>query len=293
MSNYIDTMTDTTRHRQGQGGNTGNSPCPRRGRYWFFTLNNYKPEDIQTLETLNKCRYLFQEETGKDGTPHLQGIILFDNARTLEQMKLISSTAHWEFIRYKKKAIAYCSKVETRTGKVYQNMGVRIERPLNDPFLKHKPKTWQSKILKIIDQEPDLRKIHWFWESKGGTGKSLFSKHLILKHNALVIGGSKRDIQFGIMEWIKKQDLTLVIVDIPRCSYNKISYQALECIKNGFFFSTKYESGMCVFNTPHVIVFANSEPQYNNLSNDRWVIYDINEGYQSEDKEHDSIKSLT
>jgi hypothetical protein len=53
----------------------------------------------------------------------------------------------------------------------------------------------------------------------------------------------------------------LVICDVPRAAGNFVNYGALEQVKNGLFFSSKYESEMAVFNPPHVICFANSKPK--------------------------------
>jgi hypothetical protein len=49
----------------------------------------------------------------------------------------------------------------------------------------------------------------------------------------------------------------------------------MENVKDGLFFSTKYESGMVRYNPPHVIVFANVPPDVTKMSADRWVIKEI------------------
>jgi hypothetical protein len=54
-----------------------------------------------------------------------------------------------------------------------------------------------------------------------------------------------------------------------------VNYGAIEQIKNGLLFSGKYEGGQCVFNQPHVIVFANAEPKEEQMSMDRWDIREI------------------
>jgi hypothetical protein len=47
---------------------------------------------------------------------------------------------------------------------------------------------------------------------------------------------------------------------------------ALEPVKNGLFFSSKYGSEMAVFNPPHVICFANFKPKEVAMSADRWKV---------------------
>lgn len=67
----------------------------------------------------------------------------------------------------------------------------------------------------------------------------------------------------------------IVILDIPRDQYNKISYTGIEEVKNGLFFSGKYESKMHTQNQPHVICFANCRPRLDGVSPERWIIKNI------------------
>nr|UOF81907.1 rep protein [Cressdnaviricota sp.]UOF82583.1 rep protein [Cressdnaviricota sp.] len=90
-----------------------------RVRNWVFTLNNYTPEEIKELAQ-QEC-YLFQEETGENGTPHLQGILCFKNPMSLSSMKKVNGRCHWEPCRNKIASIQYCCKESTRTGKVFSN----------------------------------------------------------------------------------------------------------------------------------------------------------------------------
>jgi len=90
-----------------------------RVRNWVFTLNNYSAEEIERLA--KEESYLFQEETGENGTPHLQGLLCFRNPMSLSSMKKINERAHWEPCKNKIASIQYCSKEKTRTGKIYSN----------------------------------------------------------------------------------------------------------------------------------------------------------------------------
>lgn len=262
-------------------------------RHWFFTWNNY-PEDasdkIIALKGLSK--YAFQEEKGKEGTPHLQGVLSFRNAKKMSTLRnKFNNLVHWEVCRNLMAAKNYCTKMETRNGKTY-TMGFMLKRKTRDRMdgLEYKP--WQKEILEIIKGEPDERKVYWYWSNEGNVGKSTFCLHLILKHNAIVVGGSHKDAYYAIIDLIDKgKSPELVIFDIPRNLIKKdqegrelpfISYTGIEGIKNGFFFSTKYESKMTHFNQPHVIVFANSPPDFNGLSEDRWVVKNIDEKKHNE-----------
>lgn len=92
-----------------------------RSRNWVFTLNNYTKEDIKDLMEL-KVDYVFQEEKGEQGTPHLQGYICCPNALTLSGVKKIHTKAHWEIAKGNKvQCVKYCTKEETRIGEIFSN----------------------------------------------------------------------------------------------------------------------------------------------------------------------------
>lgn len=94
-------------------------------------------------------------------------------------------------------------------------------------------------------------------------------------NGALVVSGKASDIKCAIAGMKIKPEV--VIFCCPRNSEGYISYDALEQVKDGMFFSGKYESEMVLFNNPHVIVFANFAPDLAKLSVDRWKIVNLNE----------------
>lgn len=108
--------------------NTNKKPNSRknqRERSFCFTLNNYKEEDIKDLLECG-ADYVFQEETGENGTKHLQGVLFFKNAISFDKLKKKFPRQHWEVCKNKKASIKYCSKEETRTGKVYANIPLEV-----------------------------------------------------------------------------------------------------------------------------------------------------------------------
>jgi hypothetical protein len=120
------------------------------------------------------------------------------------------------------------------------------------------------------------RTIYWLWEPEGNWGKSVLATYLIDQKNAIEVSGAAKDCFCGIANCLDQKDIDIVIFDIPRSSLDYVSYQAIEKIKDGKFFSGKYESGMVRFNRPHIICFANEMPNVEKLSQDRWKIIDLN-----------------
>lgn len=272
-------QNNTGKHRANHCNTLEDDSHNIRCRNWIITLNNYTNENLTQIELLTNCQWIYQPEIGESGTPHIQGCLLFDNPRSFKAMKKKFPTAHLEICENKYKCINYCRKKLTRAGNTRTNMdldkifGKRKE--IKDYFI-HKPYKWQSDIIKLIHTEPDERTVNWYWETTGGVGKSSLTRHLILKYGALAVMGGARDILCGVTNWINNgKELKTIIIDIPRCQSENVSYKAIEQLKNGFFFNTKYESGMIIFNIPHVIVFANFKPVIDRLSKDRWNIVSI------------------
>lgn len=86
-----------------------------RAREWCFTLNNYSDDDVIRFKSLSPRYMVFGQEVGKSGTPHLQGYVVFQNAKTMEAVKKYfkSNGMHLD-VRYKHsnftKASEYCKK---------------------------------------------------------------------------------------------------------------------------------------------------------------------------------------
>lgn len=274
--------------RDGENGNTKHSPLakikqPLQLKTWFFTFNNYNGiNDISLLETRFKeicVKYVFQEEKGENQTPHLQGNIWLKKKMRWSEFKL-SSSIHWEKTRNEDAAAAYCAKDETRLefGKTY-TFGFPKPIKIID---ENKLYPWQKSIVDIFKTEPDGRTLHWFYDEPGHGGKSSFAKFMFVKYGVPTIQGGKLADIMNIVFNLNLDEIKMFIIDIPRHGGNKISYSAVECILNGMITNTKFETGIKVFNPPHVVVFCNSPPALHdrhgdlNLSMDRWKIKDIN-----------------
>lgn len=122
-----------------------------KSRNWCITLNNYVQDDIDRLQKLgDNIQYVFQEEKGQSGTPHLQGLFCFPNALSFKSVKNIFGTkTHIEPTQNKCASIIYCSKAESRVGGPYSNMAKFNNNDTNDTALfKNNFKEWKKKIIK-------------------------------------------------------------------------------------------------------------------------------------------------
>jgi len=134
------------------------------------------------------------------------------------------------------------------------------------------PWDWQRKLIMDLSKPADDRKVIWYIDLHGGTGKSKVCDYLHLFHNAeLMENGRTADLAHA---W---QCKPICLFDLSRSTQEHVNYGAIESIKNGRIFSGKYMSGTkwATGNT-HVVVFANWEPEFSRLSADRWDIRRIN-----------------
>ncbi len=246
----------------------------KRSRHWCCTWNGYEEESIKILIDIGAEAYAFQEEKSSTGTKHLQGIFSFKNARLWSTMdRKCKGKCYWEVCRNVAAARRYCQKERTRAGRRWVLLYGFGQKAVIDPLDGKTPYNWQEKIIGMINLPPDDRQISWIWSTRGRIGKSALVKHLCLKEDANFVGGKFADAFYAIKAKIDKgQEAKIILFDLPRSMGNRVSYVAIESIKNGCIFSSKYESGQLLFNTPHVIVFANCEPDYQNLSDDRWEV---------------------
>lgn len=263
-------MPKRTQGTQPDGNTKSRSATSDRSRKYCFTYNNYTQEtwtQLKTkLDTLN-AKYCIGEELGeKEQTPHLQGYVEFKNPIEFKTLKDINEKIHWEKCKgTTEDNIKYC----TKDGKILENnTGIKPKRPLKEIILWQQ---WQFALEKIIQELPDDRTIHWFWDAEGGTGKTTMARYLCRKYGAIQLEGKKDNILHVAAE----NEADIYIYDIERSLESFISYGSIEKIKNGFYMSGKYEGKTVDRNPPHVIIFANFPPDKTKMSLDRWHIVPI------------------
>lgn len=249
--------------------------------YWSFTYHNYNIDTKDTIEMKiflevlrHECKwFIIQEETGEEtNKDHLQGCLYLNKSKRLSAIKKLgNNNIHWEETNKISASAYYCSRKDKRKGEIFTH---NFELPYEETIEIQEPYGWQKDIIDIIEQKPDERTIHWFWEPEGGVGKSTLTKYLVVKKNALMVSGNSKDMFHAITKNPSRRKI--IIFDIPRSNLEHINYPGIEHIKNGLIFSGKYDSCQTVFNKPHVIIFANEPPNLNKtLSKDKFNIINI------------------
>lgn len=192
-----------------------------RVKKWCFTLNNYTQEEFDSIYNI-ECEYLILgKEVGAEGTPHIQGFIVFSGRKTFNTVKrLLGERCHIEAARGTiLQNVEYCSKdnnyVEkgTRPQDNHEAGGAatkrkwdearslakegRFEEIPSDLWIKYRRafKAEYEDALKVKDTEiGDFRlKDHFFWiYGPTGTGKSHLARSIakaIDPNNGLFLKG--------------------------------------------------------------------------------------------------------
>lgn len=251
-------------------GNTASSPA----LHWLLTIDmkSINSDELQKVFQNIGVYYKFQGEKGNTtGYEHWQAYIHLKKKQRLTYWKKILPTAHAEKCNNINACKDYCGKETTAITPTYEwtipkYPGVKI---IKDEQLYK----WQKDIIEIIKTEPDDRTIHWYWSTKGNTGKTQFCKYLAVKYDcAYVSQGKSEDIKFSI----KDTEHKTLLIDLWRGTKEEnVPYQCMEEIKNGVFLVGKYESMTTLRNSPHIFVFSNMYPNIDMLSEDRWHIVNL------------------
>lgn len=138
-------------------------------------------------------------------------------------------------------------------------------------------RAWQTACLNICQQPATGRRLSWFWENVGNVGKSFMARYLALHHQAIIVRAMKKaDMLHALSKTIL--DTKIVVFDLTRSTEAgavEVVYEVIEQLLDQVISSGKYDSQTVWFDTVHIIVFANFEPNRGTMSLDRWDVHHI------------------
>ena len=163
-------------------------------------------------------------------------------------------------------------------------------KPLKSARVINPDRIWQKEVLRRLDEEPHPRRIVWVYDKYGDSGKSALCKYLMVTdpESCYVVnqmGGMSNFATIIQTAMQSRWNGKVMLIDLARDSQEKAIYEPLESLKNGVVTATKYRGSTMVFDNPHVVVFANFEPDYKRVSIDRW-----NESVIVIDEDHDNFE---
>ena len=118
------------------------------------------------------------------------------------------------------------------------------------------PRPWQKYMEERLIEPADRRTIHWVYDPDGSAGKSEFTLHMVRNYGATVLSGKQDNMFHGY------DNEPIILIDVPMESLDFLQYGAIEKLKDGLFFSGKYNSSLKDrgFNA-HVVILANERPK--------------------------------
>lgn len=249
---------------------------PSRLNHFFTYFYKDKNEIAPIVAELKAKAYKgkVQTELTKDGRPHLQGMVWCKTKCRDTCFKLLKG-AHFERLKDIDDTANYCNKEDSHDGVYRICWGFPEPAYVEEIDELYK---WEIDIIELLNTPPDKRTIHWFWEPNGCAGKTTFQKYLYTRFERIVVlSGKAADMKNCIIQYKDKNNClpSIVLINVPRSCQDFVSYTGIEEIKDMFFFSGKYEGGNVFGRCPHVIVFANEEPCYEKMTENRFVVRNI------------------
>lgn len=264
-------------HSGTEAGGNANSPAKRdRHRRYILRLSNWtnreKEELIYFITSVNGTYGIGEEICPSTGTPHLQGWCTFENPIEWDTMVGHNKRIHWEVMKRSVKANRNYCKKECKY--VTNEIGYRELSPIR---LITKLYPWQQKVVDEIKQEPDDRKIIWYWDGDGCKGKTQLVKYIAF-HNQDRCRFSTTNKSSDIVT-LADPFIKIYLFNFTRTTEGFCPMMALEALKDGLVSDGKLKKEMkqVIMNSPHIYVFANYAPDRNKMTADRWDIRRIDE----------------
>lgn len=134
-----------------------------------------------------------------------------------------------------------------------------------------KLRNWQTKIDKKVKSPANDRTVLWVHsKAEEQAGKTTLAKQLAVHDGALYLSnGSDADLARAY------DGQEIVCFNFTKTQDEWVNYSAMEALKDGAIFSSKYDSGSKIFAPPSVVVFANFLPNTDCMAKDRWEIYSV------------------
>ena len=173
---------------------------------------------------------------------------------------------------------------------IYESLG-KIDKEAFDTYRKYLKvdisdvvlRKWQQDAMKFFDS-PTQRQVIWITDQSGGKGKTFFQKYVVGHFGrSRVVTLDLRVKHANACNVLKK--LPLATVDIflfndgrSQSGEDLNLYRLLEDIKDGQATASKYDNDNIQFKTPNtVMIFSNTYPNLNKLTNERWLVLHPND----------------
>lgn len=260
--------------------------------FWDFRMN----EDYATLDQLKEFmpqfakKFVFQLEKGEENDyKHWQGrMSLHKKARQPSVLALFTQNGmkapNYCQPTYDTQSFSYVMKTQTRILGPFRD-GEKIQRvPWQYQLDPAKLYPYQKVIYDSYNSK-DSRFINFVYCPTGNIGKSSIVHYMSASGMGYTIPpfNDAKDLLAFVCDTLYEKDIfepKLFFVDLPRAMKQyKLAglYSALESIKGGVVYDSRYHARKYYFCSPQVWIFSNEKPYLRSLSRDRWKIWKVNE----------------
>lgn len=251
-------------------------------------------------------KWVFQLEQGTEtGYVHFQcRVSLFEKTRdgtlaTKLRQRGFDSRVSYTSGNGRRTLFSYVTKVETRLHGPWRDdsdvpaFTDDVKYIMSQGFF-----PWQDTIEQEL-QKPSTRGVDVLYDPTGALGKSTFIRYMAQRHQACILPPIKNSttlLQDAASEQISrntdmKGEIKIFLLDLPRGMNQEHMgqvYQAIESIKTGNLWETRYKRTFMMINPPRVFVMTNELPDMKLLSVDRWSIWTVNEKMEIENHGHNA-----
>lgn len=239
------------------------------------------------------------EKAPTTGTLHIQGWVKLE---TKKRPKSLAAELNHELFGIELSAASnegrkalrdYAMKKDTRISGPWGKDQAKLEKqlraketpgyegkdlPRHDQIL-----PWQKNLIAGLAKEPHPRKIMWFMDTNGRSGKSSLIKYILYHYpnlRACFLDYSKNNDMLNLVKNACDQKMNRVFLfNLTRTKPADLQsddlYAGLEAIKDGHVNNKKYETAALMFDKPHVVVFANEAPAQGKLTKDKLHVIDM------------------
>lgn len=239
--------------------------CPYSKHVWL-SLQDW-------LQEQDSHKWVVAKETGKGGYRHIQARFAVAELKDerWDEVKRRFPGAHieeasnnWE---YERKEGRYLTSEDTPE--------IRQQR-----FGKLWPT--QKLAISILESTSDREIMVWV-SHEGNEGKSWLVGHLYEVGKACIVPPTIDTVK-GMMQWVASayRGEPYIVIDIPRSwKWSEQLYVAIESIKDGLVYDTRYTARLKNIRGVKVMVMTNNDPKLDKLSIDRWVFFDGNTAWNA------------
>ena len=239
--------------------------CPYSKHVWL-SLQEY-------LEEQDSHKWVVAKEIGKNGYRHIQARFavaeLKDDRwtevkRRFPEAHIEEASDTWDYERKEGKYLTAWDTPEIRQ----QRFGAL--RPA------------QKLAISVLESTNDREVMVWV-DHEGNHGKSWLIGHLWEVGKACVVPPTIDTVK-GMIQWVASayHGEPYIVIDIPRSwKWSEQLYVAIESIKDGLVYDTRYTARLKNIRGVKIMVMTNNDPKLDKLSQDRWVFFDGNTAWSA------------